>query len=256
MSSRQWHASGRSTEPLPVQVVTEKALVEQSGSFEQAVMSNEKAALANFCASKAAQAATEERECWAFMQVLFQDDSRTCVSSAFLPDGTAFTSQKVCLACRGPQAPVAVTFVLSLSQPAQPLLAHSAASSCVSEPHHYSSDLALRTQARREHSAFQILSAKWFCRHLMAHLGFQDMIPQADGAAEDASLAANAESLQLTSPRSAPGASPSHRMPEANGNAFKEEGSHHSAATAIAVMSVAFESATSISDFIQLQATS
>ena len=60
----------------------------------------------------------------------------------------------------------------------------------------------------------------------MAHLGFQDMIPQADGAAEDASLAAHAETLQLTSPRSAPGASPSHRMPEANGNAFKEEGNH------------------------------
>ena len=63
------------------------------------------------------------------------------------------------------------------------------------------------------------------CRHLLAHLGFQDIIPQADGAAEDASLAAHAETLQLTSPRSAPGTSPAHHMPEANGNAFKEEGS-------------------------------
>ena len=55
--------------------------MEQSGSFEQAVMSNDKAALADFCAGKAAQAAPEERESWAFMQVLFQDDSRTCVSA-------------------------------------------------------------------------------------------------------------------------------------------------------------------------------
>ena len=38
------------------QVITEKTLVEQSGSFEQAVMSNDKAALADFCASKASQA--------------------------------------------------------------------------------------------------------------------------------------------------------------------------------------------------------
>lgn len=59
-------------------MVTEKALVEQSGSFEQAVMSNDKAALADFCASRAAQGAPEERESWAFMQVLFQDDSRRC----------------------------------------------------------------------------------------------------------------------------------------------------------------------------------
>ena len=42
------------------QVITEKALVEQSGSFEQAVMSNDKAALAGFCAGKAAEAAPEE----------------------------------------------------------------------------------------------------------------------------------------------------------------------------------------------------
>ena len=70
-------------------------------------------------------------------------------------------------------------------------------------------------------SCFPVLS-----RHLLAHLGFQDIIPQADGAGEDASLAAHAETLQLTSPRSAPGTSPPQHMPEANGNAFKEEGSH------------------------------
>ena len=61
-------------------------------------------------------------------------------------------------------------------------------------------------------------------RHLLAHLGFQDIVPQADGPADDGGLAAHAESLQLTSPRSAPGTSPPQHMPEANGNTFKEEG--------------------------------
>lgn len=61
-------------------------------------------------------------------------------------------------------------------------------------------------------------------RQLLAHLGFQDIIPQPEGLGEDASLAAHAESLQLTSPRSAPGTSPPQHMPEANGNVFKEEG--------------------------------
>ena len=61
-------------------------------------------------------------------------------------------------------------------------------------------------------------------RHLLAHLGFQDIVPQADGVADDGGLAAHAESLQLTSPRSAPGTSPPQHMPEANGNTFKEEG--------------------------------
>ena len=61
-------------------------------------------------------------------------------------------------------------------------------------------------------------------RHLLAHLGFQDIVTQADGGADDGSLAAHAESLQLTSPRSAPGTSPPQHMPEANGNTLKEEG--------------------------------
>ncbi len=61
-----------------MQVVTEQALVEQSGALEQAVMSNDKAALADFCAGKAGQAAPEERESWAFMQMLFENDSRRC----------------------------------------------------------------------------------------------------------------------------------------------------------------------------------
>lgn len=61
-------------------------------------------------------------------------------------------------------------------------------------------------------------------RHLLAHLGFQDIVPQADGGADDGGLAAHAESLQLTSPRSAPGTSPPQHMPEANGNTLKEEG--------------------------------
>ena len=75
------------------------------------------------------------------------------------------------------------------------------------------------------------------CRHLLEHLGFQDIMPKADGAdgaGEDASLAAHADALQLTSPRSAPGTSPPQHMPEANGNAFKEEGTHaHSSSATI-----------------------
>lgn len=65
------------------QVVTERALVEQSGAFEQAVMSNDKAALADYCASKATQAVPEERESWAFMQMLFQNDSRRCRATSY-----------------------------------------------------------------------------------------------------------------------------------------------------------------------------
>ena len=64
-------------------------------------------------------------------------------------------------------------------------------------------------------------------RHLLEQLGFQDVLPQPEVAAEDAALASHVESLQLTSPRSAPGASPPRPMPEANGNAFKEEGRPH-----------------------------
>ena len=60
-------------------------------------------------------------------------------------------------------------------------------------------------------------------RHLLEQLGFKDVLPQPEVAAEDAA-ASHVESLQLTSPRSAPGASPPRPMPEANGNAFKEEG--------------------------------
>lgn len=61
-------------------------------------------------------------------------------------------------------------------------------------------------------------------RHLLEQLGFRDVLPQPEVAAEDAALASHVESVQLTSPRSAPGASPPRPMPEANGNAFKEEG--------------------------------
>ena len=69
------------------QVITEKTLVEQSGSFEQAVMSNDKAALADFCASKASQAHNpDEAQSWAFMRVLFQDDSRRCAEHCRLLD--------------------------------------------------------------------------------------------------------------------------------------------------------------------------
>ena len=68
-------------------------------------------------------------------------------------------------------------------------------------------------------------------RQLLAHLGFEDVLPPPDGgnASADgaADLAAAAESLQLTSPRSAPGASPPRAaaaVAVANGNAFGDDG--------------------------------
>ncbi len=62
-------------------------------------------------------------------------------------------------------------------------------------------------------------------RQLLAHLGFEDVIPQAEGGTADASLAAAAESLQLTSPREVAGSSPPSTLPETNGNAaFGDEG--------------------------------
>ncbi|EIE18851.1 hypothetical protein COCSUDRAFT_49081 [Coccomyxa subellipsoidea C-169] len=59
-------------------------------------------------------------------------------------------------------------------------------------------------------------------RQLLAHLGFEDVLPQAEGAAEaEAALAAAAESLQLTSPRDgAAGTSPPRNgVADANGDA-------------------------------------
>lgn len=63
-------------------------------------------------------------------------------------------------------------------------------------------------------------------RQLLAHLGFEDIIPQATGGTADASLAAAAENLQLTSPRDGvAGTSPPTTLPETNGNAaFGDEG--------------------------------
>ena len=59
-----------------MQVITERTLVEESGSFEEAVLSRDKAALADFCTTKASRAPPDEAEAWAFMRLLFQDDSR------------------------------------------------------------------------------------------------------------------------------------------------------------------------------------
>ncbi len=59
-------------------------------------------------------------------------------------------------------------------------------------------------------------------RQLLAHLGFEDVLPQAEGAAEaEAALAAAAESLQLTSPRDgAAGTSPPRNgVADTNGDA-------------------------------------
>ena len=64
-------------------------------------------------------------------------------------------------------------------------------------------------------------------RQLLAHLGFEDVLPQVEGAAIEASLAAAAECLQLTSPRDgAAGTSPPRNGDiDANGNsAFGDEG--------------------------------
>jgi hypothetical protein len=64
-------------------------------------------------------------------------------------------------------------------------------------------------------------------RQLLAHLGFEDVLPQVEGAANEASLAAAAECLQLTSPRdgAAGGTPPRNGAIDANGNsAFGDEG--------------------------------
>jgi hypothetical protein len=67
-----------------VKVVTEGNLAERSDAFEQAIGSNERSALAEFCAAKANSAPEGEAEVWAFMQVQFQDDPKRC--AAHLPN--------------------------------------------------------------------------------------------------------------------------------------------------------------------------
>lgn len=69
---------------VDMQVITERTLVEESGSFEEAVLSKDKAALADFCSAKASRAPPDEAESWAFMRLLFQDDSRGCVKAILL----------------------------------------------------------------------------------------------------------------------------------------------------------------------------
>eukprot|EP00775_Hariotina_reticulata_P008692 gene8692-8873_t len=62
------------------QVVTEHQLVEHSEAFEAAISGRDRAALQEFCASKAAVAshmgASDDAETWTFMGVLFEDDAR------------------------------------------------------------------------------------------------------------------------------------------------------------------------------------
>ena len=67
-----------------MQVITERTLVEESGSFEEAVLSKDKAALADFCTAKASRAPPDEAESWAFMRLLFEDDSRGWVKAILL----------------------------------------------------------------------------------------------------------------------------------------------------------------------------
>ena len=69
---------------VDMQVITERTLVEESGSFEEAVLSKDKAALADFCSAKASRAPPDEAESWAFMRLLFQDDSRGWVKAILL----------------------------------------------------------------------------------------------------------------------------------------------------------------------------
>jgi protein transport protein SEC31 len=62
------------------QVITEGDVVGRSEEFEAAVKAEDRAALAEFCRAKAAAAPEEEAETWNFMGLLFQEDSRRCVS--------------------------------------------------------------------------------------------------------------------------------------------------------------------------------
>jgi hypothetical protein len=64
------------------QVNTEGGLVGGSEEFESAVAANDRGALAEFCKAKAASAPEEEAETWAFMCLLFQEDSRRCGAHA------------------------------------------------------------------------------------------------------------------------------------------------------------------------------
>jgi hypothetical protein len=64
-----------------MQVVTENALVQQSQSFEAAVRGGEREAMVAFCESKAASAAGNETETWAFLKILFESDPQRCERS-------------------------------------------------------------------------------------------------------------------------------------------------------------------------------
>ena len=177
-------------------------------------MSNDRAALADFCASKATQAAPEQRESWAFMQMLFENDSRRYRAAPLWRNSS-----------------VAAHFLAVMPGHRQ----HSGsclACSAFPEQHlqlfhlWYCSSFSVSARIYDAKETLNGHCSMTLRRHLLEHLGFQDIMPQADGAGEDASLAAHADALQLTSPRSAPGTSPPQHMPEANGNAFKEEGIH------------------------------
>ena len=70
MSQHRVHAA--------MQVVTENALVQQSQSFEAAVRGGEREAMVAFCEGKAATAAGNETETWAFLKILFESDPQRC----------------------------------------------------------------------------------------------------------------------------------------------------------------------------------
>ncbi len=65
-------------------MVTEDALVQQSQSFEQAVRGGEREAMVAFCDRKAAAAAGDETETWAFLKILFEGDPQRCALSPTL----------------------------------------------------------------------------------------------------------------------------------------------------------------------------
>jgi hypothetical protein len=69
-----------------------------------------------------------------------------------------------------------------------------------------------------------VCSRAYSCRHLLQHLGFEDVLEPAPVPADNGGLAAAAEALQLTSPSSAVGTSAAAAAADANGNAFADEG--------------------------------
>lgn len=88
-ATRSTHADALHPRPSPelpgvhLQIVTEPKLVVQSQAFEEATRGGDRDAMIAFCGNKAAAAAGDEAETWAFLRVLFESDARRCESHFF-----------------------------------------------------------------------------------------------------------------------------------------------------------------------------